>query len=50
MKDTCTICKTKNVEVCQDLVCRKCHKSLSFEDCISKKWENNFKKKLYDQN
>ena len=38
---TCSLCH-KNVEheedLCGDLACRDCHKSLSFEDCTSGRW------------
>jgi hypothetical protein len=36
--ETCELCKKRVREVCNDLVCRKCHKSLSFEACVSGDW------------
>jgi len=37
----CVICKTKVDEVCQDGVCRPCHKSISFKDCMNHTWDAN---------
>lgn len=30
----CSICKNLNVELCNQLVCRDCHVSLTWEDCM----------------
>lgn len=31
----CTLCDKQVTEVCDDFVCRKCHKSIGFDDCIA---------------
>lgn len=38
MSYICVSCGEKVKEVCGDGYCRKCHVSLSFEDCVSGKW------------
>jgi len=35
---TCVNCGALDVEVCWDGYCRQCHVSLSFEDCVSGRW------------
>ena len=39
-KTKCELCgkPTKNDDLCGDLACRSCHKSLSFEECVSGSW------------
>jgi hypothetical protein len=32
---TCELCKVDVPERCGDGTCRACHKSLTFEDCVS---------------
>lgn len=32
------LCGKKAKELCNDLVCRKCHVSVSFEDCVDGTW------------
>jgi len=34
----CAACKRRVEERCGDDVCRACHKSLTFEDCVSGRW------------
>lgn len=34
----CNICDKSNVACCNDGVCRECHKSISFDECISGAW------------
>lgn len=34
----CDLCGKYDVELCNDCVCRSCHKSLTFEDCVSGRW------------
>ena len=41
----CTICGKVALEYCNDLVCRNCHKSLTFEECVDNSWAKNFKNK-----
>jgi hypothetical protein len=37
-RERCCVCGELVAEVCPDLVCRACHKSLSFDDCVSGEW------------
>lgn len=34
----CSLCDKHADERCNDDACRPCHKSLSFEDCVSGTW------------
>ncbi|KKL98768.1 hypothetical protein LCGC14_1821140 [marine sediment metagenome] len=34
----CLLCEKEVKEVCGDEVCRKCHVSLSFDDCCDGTW------------
>ncbi len=34
----CGLCGKRRRELCGDLVCRSCHKSLTFEECVSGEW------------
>lgn len=36
MKYPCSLCATKTAEkdLCEQLACRKCHVSITFEDCV----------------
>ena len=36
---TCEICNTEVDEVCGDGVCKECHVSVSWEDCITKTFQ-----------
>ncbi len=38
--EACTLCnrETDDENLCGDQVCRECHKSLSFDDCVSGAW------------
>jgi LRP1 type putative zinc finger protein len=36
---TCQLCGEQSSELCNDLICRTCHKSVSFEECVSGAWE-----------
>lgn len=31
----CELCNQESEELCNDLVCRACHVSISFDDCVS---------------
>lgn len=31
----CTLCGAETDDYCNDLVCRDCHKTESFEDCVN---------------
>lgn len=42
---TCSICGKSAEEVCRDLVCRECHESLSFEECVNGSWTKEYIKK-----
>ena len=39
-KTKCELCNkpTKDEDLCGDLTCRACHKSLSFAECVSGSW------------
>lgn len=34
----CDICKQPAAEVCHDGVCRSCHKSVTWDDCVTGTW------------
>jgi hypothetical protein len=38
----CELCgkPTPDEDLCGDLACRACHKSLSFEECVDGSWAN----------
>ena len=35
---TCSICGKETTEYCEQLTCRACHVSLTFEECVSGAW------------
>lgn len=37
-KGTCLMCDAKNVECCIDGNCRRCHVSLTWEECLDGTW------------
>lgn len=37
----CQMGGEKAEELCRDGVCRKCHVSISFEDCMNDTWQRN---------
>lgn len=41
MKIACALCgkEVDEADLCGDLACRNCHKSLSFEECFDGSWE-----------
>ena len=42
--DRCNICHESAPELCNDGVCRPCHKTESFEDCLADKQVNEVRK------
>ncbi len=39
----CSICHKEVNELCNDLVCRDCHKSLDFDECKSGEFNRKFR-------
>lgn len=38
VKQRCVLCSQPANELCGDGVCRACHKSLTFEECVDGSW------------
>lgn len=44
-EEICVMCEKPAEELCGDQVCRDCHKSLSFEECVSGEWARELRDK-----